>query len=427
MEFSYLSRYDNKHSNEDKSNYYKIIIGISLVLCILWVIFVDTKPFSDFDYYYRLAVDIANGESWGDTYTSIGYSIVLGGLFKLFGASLVVAKIFNIILTFFSMLLFLGVLRKIDIKEGHRKVTFALFALFPNNIFFNSVIGTEILFTTLFILLTYIYFSNVKYKYIILGILVGIVTMVKPFFLLYAFAIFLVELLKEKRFLKPLGSALTIVIVALICLSPWIYRNTKLNGEFTFVSNNGGIVLYINNNSQNNMGRWMAAEDVENSIVKTTEYEKASMTGKNKMLKKAAKEWIKAHPKEFVELGVKRLFNTYMWGDDILYSTYGTTIRNDVKMVLFPITNFIRNTFFVPAIIYIVLYSIFILVQIIKRKTDKLNEFNLYCAILFYMFTSVYFITEGQGRYAFPLIFIMVYFWAYFVKHILLLLKELKR
>ncbi|NFR31355.1 hypothetical protein FDF55_01965 [Clostridium sporogenes] len=427
MEFNYLSGYENKNSNYNKTNYYKIIIGLSMVLCILWVIFVDTKPFSDFEYYYNLAVDIANGGEWGDTYTSIGYSIVLGGLFKLFGASLALAKIFNLILTFLGQVLFLGILRKTQITERSRKIVFTLFALFPNNIFFNSVVGTEILFTTLLLLLTYLYFSDIKYKYVILGVLVGATTMVKPFFLLYAFAIFLVELLKEKSFIKSLKSAIIIGIVALITISPWLYRNTKYNGERTFVSNNGGIVLYINNNSQNNMGRWMDILDVENSLAKTEEYKKASATGKNRMLNKAAKEWIKSHPKEFVVLGFKRLFNTYMWADDVLYSTYGTTINNNIKFALFPITNSIRNAFFIPAIIYILIYSIFIIIQIIIGRTEKLNKFNLYSTIIFYMFTSVYFVTEGQGRYAFPLIFIMVYFWFYFIRHGILLFKELKR
>ncbi|NFS21817.1 hypothetical protein FDE82_06830 [Clostridium botulinum] len=428
MEFNYLSGYENKDSNYSKTNYYKIIIGLSMLLCILWVIFVDTKPFSDFEYYYNLAVSIANGGEWGDTYTSVGYSIVLGGLFKLFGASLALGKIFNLVLTFFGQVLFLGILRKIKITERNRKIVFTLFVLFPNNIFFNSVLGTEILFTTLLLLLTYLYFSDIKYKYVILGVLVGATTMVKPFFLLYAFAIFLVELLKEKSFLKSLKSAIIIAVVALITISPWIYRNTKYNGERTFVSNNGGIVLYINNNSQNNIGRWMSIYDVENSLAETEEYKKASYTQKNKMLNKAAKEWIKSHPKEFVILGFKRLFNTYMVGDDVAYSIHGVTMNNDtVKFKLFAATNCIRNMVFIPAIIYVLIYSIFILIQIIKRRTENLNKFNLYSTILFHMFTSVYFITEGQGRYAFPLIFIIIYFWVYFIKHGILLFKELKR
>ncbi len=135
MEFNYLSGYKNENNNHSKTNYYKIMITISIILSILWITFIDTKLFSDFEYYYNLAVSIANGGKWGDTYTSVGYSIVLGGLFKLFGASIILGKIFNIVLTFFGQVLFLGILRKIEITEKNRKIVFALFVLFPNNIF----------------------------------------------------------------------------------------------------------------------------------------------------------------------------------------------------------------------------------------------------------------------------------------------------
>lgn len=180
--------------------YYKIILILGLVASILWVILVDTMPFSDFKYYYDLAVDIANGLPWGDTYTSIGYSIVLGGIFKLFGASLMNAKIFNLILTLISNICFLSILDKLDINEKERKIIFSLFVFMPNNIFYNSILANEILFTTILLIITNIYFSKVKHKYIYIGVLTGVNTIIKPFFILFAFAVFLVNLLKEKSY-----------------------------------------------------------------------------------------------------------------------------------------------------------------------------------------------------------------------------------
>ncbi len=75
-------------------------------------------------------------------------------------------------------------------------------------------------------------------------------------------------------------NSLIVLVTCILVISPWIYRNTKLVGQFTYISNNGGIVLYINNNSQNKLGRWMPAENVENSLVKTEKYKKANMTEK---------------------------------------------------------------------------------------------------------------------------------------------------
>jgi len=40
--------------------------------------------------------------------------------------------------------------------------------------------------------------------------------------------------------------------------------------------------------------------------------------------------------------------------------------------------------------------------------------------VIFYMFTVIYFVTEGQGRYAFPLIFILVYYFYFMMKKLTL-------
>ncbi|MDW8801003.1 hypothetical protein P8V03_07525 [Clostridium sp. A1-XYC3] len=392
-----------------QDRYYRITFLLGMVASILWVIFVNAKPFSDFQYYYTLAKNISEGLPWGDTYTSVGYSIILGSIFKIFGASVLKAKTFNLILTAVNYLCFLSILEKMDIKEVERKILFALFVFMPSNIFYNSILATEIIFTTILLLITNLYFSKIKHKYILIGVLTGLNTMVKPFFIAFAFAVFLVDFIVEKRFTKAIKNSMVILISCTIVISPWIYRNTKLVGQFTYVSNNGGIVLYINNNSQNKSGRWMAAGDVENSVVNTEEYKNANATEKNKMLGTEAKKWIKNHPKEFVELGFKRLTNTYFWGDDFLYSTYGSGISEYKKAMLFSITNNIRNLIFIPGIIYILIYSIIILKELVTNRRDYINRYDLYNTVLFYMFTGIYFITEGQGRYAFPEIFIMIY------------------
>lgn len=400
----------------ESKNYYKITIILGILLSIIWIALVNTKLESDFKYYYEIATDIANGLTWGDTYTSIGYSIVLGGIFKLFGASLLKAKIFNIVLTFICYVCFLNILRKLDISEKDRRIIFALFVFFPNNIFYNSILATEILFTMILLIITLIYFSKWKGKYVLIGILCGLNTMIKPFFIVFFFAVFLIEFIINKKFFCALKNSLIILVMTSLVIAPWVYRNTKMMGQFTFVSNNGGIVLYINNNSENKFGRWMPVENVKNSIVKTKEYKKANATGKDKMLTKAAKNWIKAHPIRFIELGFERLLNNYCLGDDILYVTYGTGMKIYFIIILFILTNIIRNIIFIPAIIYIFKKGLDILKAIIKRKNYELNEFELYNVVLFFMFSAIYFLTEGQGRYAFPEIFIMVYSFYYFRK-----------
>jgi len=393
-----------------KYRYNKFVLLAGLILSVIWVMLVDTKPFSDFQYYYDVAVNVASGLQWGNTYTAVGYSIILGGLFKIFGASLLTAKVFNVVLITLNSILFIEILDRADLRDVDVKIIFTLFVLFPNNIFYAGLVANELIFTTCLFTCTLVYLSSFKYKYAVLGILTGINTIIKPFFLVFFFAVFLVDLLKDRKPLAALKNSLVVLLFCCITISPWIYRNTKLIGDFTYVSNNSGIVLYINNNSQNSTGKWMDAASVENSVVKTQAYLDANMTGKNKMLSAAAKEWIATHPKEFLSLGVKRLENTFLYGDDIFYSMNGSSFTEAQKYKLYEYTNKFRKIIFEPAILCILIYSIIIMKSIFMRKTDMLNRFSLYSTVLFYMFSVIYFATEGQGRYAFPMIFIFVYF-----------------
>ena len=246
--------------------------------------------------------------------------------------------------------------------------------------------------------------------------------MIKPFFLVFFFAIFLVELLSGVKFLQVIKHAVIILAVSLLVLSPWVYRNTKLEGQFTFISNNGGIVMYINNNSQNNYGRWMAAADVENSIINTKEYQKANMTAKNKMLSAAAKKWIISHPGRFIQLGFKRLVNTYFVGDDILYALNGAGISRYLQYIFITYANLARNILFLPAIVLMIISSVKIILNLIRRTS--IESFTIYSLICFYMFTCVYFVTEGQGRYSFPVIFIALYFFSALIFSILSVVKK---
>jgi len=393
-----------------ENNFYKLILILNLVLCILWVLIVNTQPFSDFRYYYDVALNVANGLPWGNTYTSVGYSIILGGIFKIFGASFLAAKILNIFLVLINNIILIEILDKTNLRSIDKKILFAIFAFFPNNIFYTSLIANELMFTTILLLTTLVYFSQYRHKYILMGLLTGINTMIKPFFIVFFFAVFIVDLFIDKKLMKSMKNSILVLVFCCIAISPWIYRNTKYMGQFTYVSNNAGIVLYINNNSNNQTGRWMAATDVENSLVNTETYKTANMTEQNKMLNSAAKKWILSHPKEFLQLGYQRLKNTYFLGDDIYYTTIGSSVSQYNKDRLFTYTNLFRKIIFVPALLYIVIYSIIILISIFKRKTNYLNKFNLYTTVIFYMFSVIYFATEGQGRYAFPLIFIFVYY-----------------
>ena len=412
----------NSLVNRIKKYYYYIVIILGLILSILWVIFIKTTPISDFNYYNKLATDIASGGFWGDTRQAIGYPITLGFVYWVFGAGIIKAKIFNLILTFTSYILFLYILKKLDIKEFARKITFIVFVLFPNNIFYNSILAKEILMTTMLLMVTAIYLSKVKHKYIYMGIITGLITIIHASFLVYVIGIFLVELICTKKLKKTVVSSLIILLFVLLTISPLVYRNSKLMGELTYVSTNSGVVLYINNNSQNHTGGWMSSSNVKNSVVNTTAYKNGNRAVRCKIFKSAASKWIISHPERFVQLGFIRLKNTYFAGEDISWVYPGNNFSYEQEHKLQIFTQRIRNIVFVPALIYILILSIMKIIDLIKKKGNRDNinyKFQVYILMLFYMFSLTQFITEGQSRYFFPLIFIMVFSFVQFIYGIL--------
>lgn len=415
-----------KFSSLKEYKFYKIMLLLGFVLSALWVVFVNTQTYSDFLYYFRTGAEIAEGLPWGDTYTAVGYSIILGGLFKIFGVSLAVAKAFNVFLLTINNVLLLEMLDTAGLKDLNKRIVFAIYVLFPNNIFYASLVANEVVFTTCIFIITLIYLSDLQYKYVYLGLLTGIATLIKPFFIVFFFAVFLVDLIKDKKLWPAVKNSALVLLFCAISLSPWLYRNSKLIGQFTYVSNNAGVVLYINNNSQNESGKWMSAYDVENSIANTSAYIAANPTQQNNMLKNAAKEWIKSNPDEFFVLGLKRLDNTFFKAEDIYYSTHGSFITDSQTEYIFEKLTSYRMLIFKLALLSIFIYSLIIMKNIFQRRTQMLDRFNLYTTVVFYMFTVIYFTTEGQSRYAFPMIFIFTYYFCIFVSLTLSKASELK-
>ncbi|MHC1683179.1 MAG: hypothetical protein AB6733_09560 [Clostridiaceae bacterium] len=410
-------------------NYYLNIYIFSLIIGIALMILINTQPFSDFQYYYNLASQIGDNQSFGNTYTSIGYSIILGYIFKITGSSIIIAKLFNLVLYSILGILAYLIIKNIPLPERKRRIFYSLYMLFPTNLIYLNLLGSEILFTLILMVLVYIYMiKEFKYKNITVGLIVGLGTIIKPFFIIFPFVILVYRMIIKEPLKKSIVDLIITLIVLCTVVSPLIIRNTLYNNKLTFVSNNGGIVLYINNNSENTLGRWMRAEDVADSVVLKEEYINADMTEKNKMLSTAAKQWIKSHPIDFLELGTKRILNTYLAPDDIFYIFNGTKfqiqftsisdyfgyIKNNfsvytmVNLILVFVTAIFKIVVFLPALIYMVYLTIKNLINIIKGK--KVDSTLILFLGTFYMFTIIYFVTEGQGRYAFPLNFIFIYY-----------------
>lgn len=206
---------------------------------------------------------------------------------------------------------------------------------------------------------------------------------------------------------------------------PSIIKNYKQFGEFIPISYNGGFTLYINNNSQNYTGSWMNASKVD----ATEEFEEKlrdvgyelrvdAKTEKEQCLrnpqasgvfKDEAVSWIINNPVEFLELGLLRIKNVFFSGaNDIqLWSFEAATINNFTieEYRMFKVFMGIADSLICTLSVSFIVLLVMNIKNIFLEKTN-INKLLVMWTLIF--FGAVYFVIEGQARYNFPTLFLLV-------------------
>ncbi|MEM7321425.1 MAG: hypothetical protein AAF408_20655 [Pseudomonadota bacterium] len=152
----------------------------------------------------------------------------------------------------------------------------ALIALWPNLIFFTTILSSELYFIAL--MLAGLYFwqpeNRLDWRYIMLcGLLWGLACYVKPIILLVPAALAFADLLaRPGRLLR--SSLMAGLVTLLICavVFPWSERNREVFGERVMVSTNFGPNLWMGNNPDSD-GGYM---ELPPEVAAMTETERAS-------------------------------------------------------------------------------------------------------------------------------------------------------
>ncbi len=444
MEMNRVSKLLSKAKNEAMEHPVKKVIFPLLILClgimarIWWIRTIPTDQLYDFDAYYRIAKNIFDGK--GFTYEGqpiafqgMFYSWSLGMIFKVLGtASVALAKWLNVIYSGLTILLSWQIALKL-VETNEKRDTLALIAMaivafLPHHIAYCNTTGTETLMALLLALLIYvqIIFRDTWLRIVVLGILTGICALTKPFYMAYPIILGLSEWIMVKDLKRAVLKGVVIWGIMALVIAPWTVRNYNAFGRFIPISYNSGFNLYINNNPNNIHGGWMSFDD----LYKTPELqEKIDMhlENGNKSIKLAsdieldfkpmATEWIKAHPLEFMKLGLIRIHSTYFNGAwDIDAWTMNQLSQKPTELTQ---TELGRNFNAFRALNDILLGTlsgfslIFILLGIPAVLKAMFTRFTLRpAAVIPFMnlaFPSlVFFVYEGQPRYNHSLLFLMV-------------------
>lgn len=423
----------------EDNNFNKKVLAIFIfyvTLRVLFLIFSSNTPISDFKIYQIISDNIFSGK--GCTlngkpmaFQSMGYSMFLGLFYKIMGGSnILYGIILNLLLSCAFYLSFLFLLKSFFGKNKLTLIVLILCCILPNYIAYINVIGSEILCATLLCISIAIAFSEISNlkKAIYFGIICGMLALTKPFFMVFPLVILIGDVLCGKNIKNSLTKALLSFIFMILVISPWTIRNYVQFKKFIPVSYNGGYVLFINNNMENTNGAWMRIADIklsestisklskEGFIYKGTQDEELESVRENPGLeaifKSQGKEFIKLHPLRFLELGMKRMKNTFLSGN---YDINEWCLNGKA-----PINTFIKSsqlfniiTGFPLRILSILagVYSIIALLMALVYRIKAWNGINYYRVILaltMLFISSTYFVYEGQPRYSFPLLFIFL-------------------
>lgn len=415
--------------------YIAIVTVVGILLRLGFVLTVPNRPIYDFQTYQDIAVNIFYHR--GHTYLGepiafqgMGYPTVLGYFYRLMGNhDVLTGKMFNVICSSLTLILFLLILRRLTDRKSIIYPAYTVLAFLPNYIAYNNVIGTEVFVTFLFCAIIWLQVSVLPtyLKYPLLGIFIAGAALTKPFFMAYPVLIALVVWMRTKGVKDALVCLTVTGLVMAAVMAPWTYRNYEKFGRFIPVSYNSGYVLAVNNNDNNTKGGWMPLDKIAVSQETRNQMNKILQNGQRSeklaheldpLLKEEGKKWILSHPGKFLELGFLRLNGMFFDGawDIRAWAMNDFQGKNqpwspqvyERNMNVFIFFSGIVITILSTLGLSYVLLNLKPLVQSMFRRSYAASELVLIPTLNLSFFLAVHFVFEGQARYNFPLLFLLV-------------------
>ena len=240
-----------------------LFVLLALALRVAWVATVDPYPldgrFDDTEFYDASAKALADGKGYLNFEQQptarwpVGYSGLVASLYVVFGHNVAAPKALNVFLGAATVLAVYALgARLFDRRVGVTAA--ALLALFPSQIFFSTLVMTEVLFAallTLVVLLTVFWTLGEErpaaYKLLLLGLLLGYGAITRgegSGLVLAVLVIWWLARVGWRSFLRR--SALLLAGVVLV-VAPWSIRNFVVFRAPVFVSTALGSALWQGN------------------------------------------------------------------------------------------------------------------------------------------------------------------------------------
>jgi len=314
------------------------VLAVAGVLRLVWVLCIPVAPISDSWAYDVLARNLARGMGYGwhpghPTATwPVGPSFLYSVFYRVFGFVYAPIVIFNIVISLVTILLGM----KLAERWFNSKVALLagiLLALWPVQIEFASVLGSELIFNVLvlcWLAILELTEWNGWLKLIAAGVVAGLTCYVRPVALLIPAALCIREVILYRRIVRPVASMAVVYLVMAAVIAPWSIRNTRDFGHFFLVSTNGRENLWEGNNPAGNGETEALPPEVQHMGEGQREI----------YLGKIAEAYIRQHPFLFAGRTVKKAFLLYdresigvYWNQPSILRLYGNRAFWILKIV----------------------------------------------------------------------------------------------
>lgn len=391
---------------ENEKKFVIVLFSIAFIIRLIWVLVIKTEPSSDFAIMYDGAQNIVSGNysyilesSYFKTWVyQLGFTMYLAGIIKVFGNYLLIIKLFNVIIVSLIPVVIYFTGKRLGSNKG-AKIASLSYCFYIASIVNTSVLTNQHLATLFFYVGIYLLVSNVnrKYKWIFIGILIGLGDVIRPEGAIIIIGILLFIIFKNilnykelgKSILEVFGSIIVIILVSQIAsfgiMKAGISKDPLINKDplWKFVSG-------INPETK---GTYSEADDIYLSGYSMGEERTTAELG-------LIKERL-SNPKDLIKTMAYKV--VVMWGtnDTSMNLSFTDEFQNDRYMDIFIKMEKIQ---------YMILMIMFLgsSIIIIKKK-EGFKEYYLYL-IIFIGYFLAHLLIEVQPRYRYfsmPIFFIM--------------------
>lgn len=412
---------------------------VAVLIRLSWVALVDAQPVSDFRWYYERGIDLAAGRGYSmgpdaywpenlppaalpleadnasvdrpsadrrsTAYWPVGYPAFLGLLFALFGPSLFVAKLANILLYLGILLLAYTIARRMFASELTARMTVLVLVFYPNHIAYSSLLAGESLFLFLLLLALVPLLISPKPKlwlFAASGVIFGLACLIKPQAILVPAVIFGASLLttvKEGRLRGHVAQFVVLYLALGLTILPWMVRNYRVFDGFVLISNNGGINLLVGNNP------YATGAYGHQDHIATMLSDVRGERDRDVAARALAVDYIASHPWDTLKQWPKKLWYLYRkdvegisWNEQGLNLTHGGRTKRAMLLALKAVA---QGYYLLIVLAFLTSIIIHRSQRHIQPHDRSLPTLGLWIALYF---TTVSLLTFGDTRFHFPVL-----------------------